>query len=116
MRYSLRTTWNRKGRVVRSGRRCPICGDAASPPRATATSRTRSSAATVFGDVFPDVGEVRKRFRMEDVAAHPSARRRSLVSRNRLNASSPSIGSTRPVLRSSYRVSSVSRTVTTSSR
>ena len=39
--------------------------------------------------------------RMERVAAHPPERRRTLFSRSRLNASSPSIAFTRPLLRSS---------------
>ena len=55
----------------------------------------------VFRDLLPDFVEIRERFRMESVAAHPAERRCSLLSRNRLNASSPSIGLTRPLLRSS---------------
>jgi hypothetical protein len=52
-------------------------------------------------DVFPDLVEICERIRMESVAAHPPDRRRSLFSRSALNASSPSIGFTRPLLRSS---------------
>ena len=56
-----------------------------------------------------------ERVRVEDVAAHSIDRWRSLFSRNRPKASSPSIGLTRPLLRSSYRLSSVLRTTATSS-
>ena len=55
----------------------------------------------VFRDVFPNLVEICERIRMEGVAAHPPDRRRSLFSRSFLNASSPSIGFTRPLLRSS---------------
>jgi hypothetical protein len=55
----------------------------------------------VFRDVLPDFVEIYERIWMEGVAAHPPDRRRSLFSRSFLKASSPSIGLTRPVLRSS---------------
>jgi len=55
----------------------------------------------VLRDVFPNLVKIRERIRMEDVPAHPSDRRCSLFSRSFLNASSPSIGFTRPLLRSS---------------
>ena len=55
----------------------------------------------VFRDVFPNLVEICERIRMEGLAAHPPDRRRSLFSRSFLNASSPSIGFTRPLLRSS---------------
>ena len=55
----------------------------------------------VFRDVLPNLVEIGERIRMEGVAAHPSDRRRSLFSRSFLNAPSPSIGFTRPLLRSS---------------
>lgn len=59
------------------------------------------SVDVVLRDVVPNLVEVSERFGMERVAAHPAERRRSLFSRNRLKASSPSIGLTRPLLRSS---------------
>ena len=55
----------------------------------------------VLRNVFPNLVEICERIRMEGVAAHPPDRRRSLFSRSFLNASSPSIGFTRPLLRSS---------------
>ena len=55
----------------------------------------------VFRDVFPNLVEIGERIRMEGAADHPPDRRRSLFSRSVLNASSPSIGFTRPLLRSS---------------
>jgi hypothetical protein len=55
----------------------------------------------VLRDVFPNLVEIGERIRMKSVAAHPPDRRRSLFSRSVLNASSPSIGFTRPLLRSS---------------
>ena len=55
----------------------------------------------VLRDVFPNLVEIGERIRMEGVAAHPPDRRRSLFSRSFLNASSPSIGFTRPLFRSS---------------
>jgi hypothetical protein len=55
----------------------------------------------VFRDLFPDLVEICERVRMEGVAAHPPDRRRSLFSRSLPKASSPSIGVTRPLLRSS---------------
>src|SRR5436190_6447905 len=70
----------------------------------------------VFRDVFPNLVEICESIRMEGVGGHPPDRRRSLFSRSFLNASSPSIGFTRLLLRSSYRLSSVLRTEATSSR
>ena len=61
------------------------------------------SLDVVFRDVFPNPLEVCECSRVERVAAHPPERRRSLFCRSRLNASSPSMGLTRPLLRSSYR-------------
>jgi hypothetical protein len=55
----------------------------------------------VLRDVFPNLVEICERIGMESVAAHPPDRRRSLFSRSFLNASSPSIGFTRPLLSSS---------------
>ena len=55
----------------------------------------------VLRDVLPNLVEIRERIRMEGLAAHPPDRRRSLFSRSVLNASSPSIGLTRALLRSS---------------
>lgn len=55
----------------------------------------------VIRDVFPNLVEICERIRMEGVAAHPRDSRRSPFSRSFLNASSPSIGFTRPLLRSS---------------
>jgi len=75
-----------------------------------------SGVDVIFREVVPNLVEIRDRIGMERVAAHPPARRRSLFSRSFLNASSPSIGCTRPVLRSSKRLSSVLRTEATSSR
>ena len=60
-----------------------------------------SSVDVVLRDVLPDLVEIGERIRMEGVAAYPLDRRRSLFSRRVLKASSPSIGLTRPVLRSS---------------
>jgi hypothetical protein len=55
----------------------------------------------VLRDVFPNLVQIAERVRMESVAAHPPDRRRLLFSRSFLKASSPSIGFTRPLLRSS---------------
>ena len=55
----------------------------------------------VLRDVFSDLVEICERIGMESVAAHPPERRRSLFSRSFLIASSPSIGLTRPLWRSS---------------
>ena len=55
----------------------------------------------VFRDVFTNLVEICERIRMEGLAAHPPERRRSLFSRSVVKASSPSIGFTRPLLRSS---------------
>ena len=55
----------------------------------------------VLRDVLPNLVEIGERTRMEGVAAHPPDRRRSLFPRSVLNASSPSICFTRPLLRSS---------------
>src|SRR6266508_1827396 len=66
-------------------------------------------------DVLPNLVEIGERIGME--RSRSSARSpTSLLSRSFLNASSPSIGFTRPLLRSSYRLSSVLRTEATSSR
>jgi hypothetical protein len=46
--YSLRATWNRNGRAVRSGRRCPICGVAARVRRTAWMSATTRSAASIL--------------------------------------------------------------------
>ena len=51
--------------------------------------------------VLSDLVEICERIGMERVADHPPDRRRSLFSRSFPNASSPSIGFTRPLLRSS---------------
>ena len=54
----------------------------------------------VSGDIFPNLGEVHERARMEYKFAH--ARRRSwLIWRRRAKPSSPSMGTTRPLLMSS---------------
>ena len=55
----------------------------------------------ILRDVLPNLVEVCKRIGMERVAAYPPDRRRSLFSRSFLKASSPSMGFTRPLLRSS---------------
>jgi len=60
-----------------------------------------SSIDVVVRDVLPNLVEICERIGMESVAAHPPNVRRSLFSRSVLNASSPSIGFTRPLLRSS---------------
>ena len=59
------------------------------------------SVDVVLRDVSLDLLEICERIGMKRVAAHPSDRRRSLFSRSFLKASSPSIGLTRPFLRSS---------------
>jgi len=41
-------TWNRNGCVVRSGRRCPICGDSASVLRVEKMSAITRSAASML--------------------------------------------------------------------
>ena len=51
-----------------------------------------SSINVVLRDVLANLVEICKRIGMEDVAAHPPDRRRSLFSRSFLKASSPSIG------------------------
>jgi hypothetical protein len=55
----------------------------------------------VLRDVLPNLVDICERVRMEVVAAHPPDRRRSLFSRSFLNASSPPISFTPPLLRSS---------------
>lgn len=58
------------------------------------------SGGIVSGDIFPNLGKVCERARMENKCAH--ARRRSwLFWRRRAKASSPSMGATRPLLMSS---------------
>ena len=85
-------------------------------PIGSVPARTASAASgTVLRDVFPNLVEIGERIGMKSVAAHPPDRRRWLFSRSFLNASWPSIGFTRPLLRSSYRLSSVLRTEATSS-
>jgi hypothetical protein len=66
------------------------------------SARTRSTASTLRSAMYSQSSfEIGERIRMENVAAHPPDRRRSLFSRSFLNASSPSIDFTRPFLRSS---------------
>ena len=56
----------------------------------------------VLGYLIPNLIEVGKRFRVESVPAHAGpVRRSSLFSRRRAKASSPSMGFTRPLFRSS---------------
>ncbi len=52
-------------------------------------------------NVFPNFSDIGERFGMESVTAHAPERRCALFSRSLRNASSPSIGFTRPLLRSS---------------
>ncbi len=59
------------------------------------------SVDVVFGDVFLNLVNVGERFGMEGVTVHASERRCALFSRSRRNASSPSIGFTRSLFRSS---------------
>lgn len=59
------------------------------------------SVDAVFSDVFSNLVDVREGFRVESVTAHAPERRCVLFSRSRWNASSPLIGFTRPLLRSS---------------
>src|SRR5262249_30963007 len=55
----------------------------------------------VFSDVLPDFIEVRENFGVENITAHAGLFRRvSRFWRNRANTSSPSMGSTRPLLMS----------------
>jgi hypothetical protein len=48
MRCSSPTTWNRNGRAVRSGRRCPMCGEAAKVRRTESMSASTRSAASML--------------------------------------------------------------------
>src|SRR5437899_807981 len=60
-----------------------------------------SGVDVILRDVRPNLVELGERIGMKSVAAHPPDRRRSLFSRSFLKASSPSIGFTLPLLRSS---------------
>jgi hypothetical protein len=60
-----------------------------------------SGVDVIWRNLFPNLVEIGERIRMEGVADHPPDLRRSLFSRSFVNASSPSIGFTRPLLRSS---------------
>jgi len=57
-------TWNRNGCVVRSGRRCPICGDSASVLRVEKMSAiTRSAASMLSPAMYSQISSILYGFR-----------------------------------------------------
>src|ERR1035437_6064469 len=108
MRYS-RTVRKRKGRELRSGRLCPLMGKTYQTTDGGQDSFAYSpgSERVVFGDVFPNAGDVLSRFRVKTkawIGAHCGARcLSSSSSRRRRDSknSSPSMGFTLPLLMSS---------------